>query len=180
MAGRDEPVHSPDPVEIGTERFLLRELTEADATERYLGWLSDPDGSRYIVASGQVGGLEDLRRYIRDRRGRPDVLFLGIFDRRDMAHIGNIKFEPIDGKRGYAVMGILIGQAEWRGRGVAGEVLAASARWLGEHLGVSEILLGVDGENTPAIRAYERTGFVAGVSPHLQAKPGCVVMTWRP
>jgi len=58
-------------------------------------------------------------------------------------------------------MGILIGEPDWRGRGVAREVIAASARWLHEHRGVSRVLLGVEKENEAALAAYLRAGFRA-------------------
>lgn len=81
------------------------------------------------------------------------MLFLGIFERATQRHIGNIKFEPVDRQAGYAVFGILIGDADFRGKGVVAEVIAASSVWL-KWQGLREIVLGVDMDNEPAIRAY--------------------------
>ena len=53
-------------------------------------------------------------------------LFLGVFEKVTNKHIGNIKYDPIDSESKVAVMRILIGDPEWRGRGVAEEVLSAS------------------------------------------------------
>lgn len=142
-----------------TERFTLRPLTEADATERYLSWLASDETRRYILSAGASSTLDDLRAFILARSGRPDVLFLGIFERESGTHIGNVKYEPIDSESGNAEMGILIGEPAWRGRGVAGEVIGASARWLHDNRGISRILLGVEKENTPALTAYARAGF---------------------
>ena len=74
-------------------------------------------------------------------------------------HIGNIKYEPIDIEEHQATMGILIGEENWRGRGVATEVINKSAIWLQENLTINKILLGVDVGNIGAIRAYEKSGF---------------------
>jgi len=166
-------------IEIRTERFRLRELQEADATERYLSWLRDGATARHIVAAADTADLAHLRSYVRERAGRSDVLFLGIFDGDTGLHIGNLKFEPIDSRLGYAIMGILIGDTAYHGRGVAGEVLAASARWLQANRGINEIVLGVSPDNVAAIRAYEKTGFVVAGSPHL-VKPagGAITMCW--
>lgn len=146
-------------VSIRTPRFLLRELRDTDVTERYLGWFADPVTQRYITASDRMQGLADLRAYLAERLGRDDVLFLGIFVHESGQHVGNIKYEPVDPGAGTAVMGILVGEEDWRGRGVAGEVLEASAAWLREHRGIRRILLGVERDNAPAVKAYERVGF---------------------
>lgn len=166
-------------IEIRTERFRLRELQVEDATERYLGWLRDGSTSRHIVAAADTADLDRLRSYVRERAGRADVLFLGIFEAVTGLHIGNIKYEPVDSELGYAIMGILIGDTAYHGKGVAGEVLAASARWLQANRGIGEIVLGVSPDNTAAIRAYEKAGFVVAPSPHI-AKPagGAVTMRW--
>jgi ribosomal-protein-alanine N-acetyltransferase len=160
-------------VEILTERFRLRSLQESDASERYLSWMQDPAARRYIVAAATTRELADLRDYVRERVGRDDVLFLGIFEKDSELHIGNLKFEPIDVRTGEAVMGILIGDPAWRGKGVTTEVLGESGRWLKQHRGIRRIMLGVEQDNTAAIRAYERVGFVVSGS-----KPGGITMTW--
>ena len=164
---------------IETPRFLLRPLSAGDATEQYWGWLQDDAARKYITAATQTAGLEDLRRFIDDRRNRADVLFLGIFAKATGMHIGNIKYEPIDQQAGYAVMGVLIGETSFRGQGVTAEVLDASARWLHAHRGIREIVLGVHEENAAAIRAYEKVGFIRAATPHIpRPLAGTVTMVW--
>jgi ribosomal-protein-alanine N-acetyltransferase len=167
-------------VEISSERFLLRELSEEDVTERYLGWLRDPDTLKYITAAAQTEGLQDLRLYVRDRIGRGDILFLGIFEKTTGTHIGNIKYEPVNSELGYAIMGILIGNPGYRGKGVGTEALIASAQWLKEHRGIKQILLGVDEENLAGVKSYEKAGFVVADTPYIQkCMPGQITMIWN-
>jgi aminopeptidase-like protein/RimJ/RimL family protein N-acetyltransferase len=165
---------------IHTDRFTLRPLTEADASERYLSWLADAEARRYIYSATRTPGVNDLRQYIADRAARTDVLFLGIFDNVSGTHVGNIKYEPVDPAKGYAVMGVLIGEPEFRGRGVTAEVLVASAQWLRDNSEIEEIVLGVDADNAPAIRAYERIGFKKMYTPHIpNPAPGTFTMCWK-
>ena len=138
----------------------MRPLTKADVTERYLGWLSNPSTSRFIETASDISGLHALENYVIEHSNRLDILFLGIFNVVSGEHIGNIKYEPIDLIQKYAVMGIMIGQPEWRGRAVALEVITESANWLNEFLDIKNIFLGVEKENINAIKAYERCGFV--------------------
>jgi ribosomal-protein-alanine N-acetyltransferase len=143
--------------EIFTERFILRPLNVNDVGENYAGWLSDNKTSQYITAKIN---LADLRQYVTKRSGREDILFLGIFLKESKLHIGNIKFEPVEFKLGYAIMGILIGESDWRGKGVAKEVIYASASWLHKNRNIKEIILGVNRSNNAAILAYQKIGFV--------------------
>ncbi len=155
---------------LDTARFVLRPLMLDDANARYLSWFGDA-GAVHIEAQKTTRSLDDLRAYVADKIGRPDVVFLAIIDRATRQHVGNIKFEPVDREQGYTVFGILIGEPAFRGKGLAAEVIAASGAWLKEQ-GVSEILLGVAVTNNAAIRAYEKAGFRIGTTPHLPELDG--------
>jgi len=148
-----------ESVIIPTERFILRSLTAADATQRYANWFDDPDLASHINAARSPHEVSDLRHYIIDKLRNPSVLFLGIFLRGDNLHIGNLKFEPVDIRERHAVSGIMIGDRHWRGKGVAKETLEASAIWLNTVLGIEELALGVTHDNIAAQRAYLKAGF---------------------
>ena len=150
---------------LDTERFHLRALTVDDVTERYVDWIRDTAEHISVTSPRPARELPELRDYVRARIGRDDVLFLGIFDKATGVHIGNLKFEPIDTARKFAVMGILIGAREYRGKGVAAEVLTAASTWLRDHFGINQIVLGVSVRNPGAIHAYEKVGFELAETP---------------
>lgn len=165
---------------IETARFFLRDLTEADVTPRYLHWFTDPDARANISVAKRTQTLEDLRAYVVPRLSREDILFLAIVDKASGLHIGNVKYEPVDRARGYAVMGLLIGEPAFRGRGVATEVLTASGEWLREQHGIRQIVLGVHRDNVAAIRAYEHVGYRVertALLPHLTGDALSMVWT---
>lgn len=147
---------------ITTERLLMRPLTVEDATERYLSWFSGPGAGR-ITASKTTQALADLEEYIRAHASREDVLFLGIFEQETGYHIGNLKYEPVlpDGR---AVLGIFLGDETARGKGYAGEAIAAANRWLKDFKNVRTVVLGVEADNEQAIRAYKKLGFCVSES----------------
>ncbi|WP_372766425.1 GNAT family N-acetyltransferase [Pseudoalteromonas sp.] len=140
---------------INTERFLLRTLTVDDASERYLSWFQDVTTRQFIAQRAE--SLAQLQQYIQEKEQASNCLFFGIFNEGE--HLGNIKYEPIDVVRREATMGILIGDNAWRGKGVAGEVISATAQYLSRHLAIDSILLGVEHENVAAINAYRKLGF---------------------
>lgn len=149
---------------ISTNRFNLKSLSISHVTDRYAAWLNDPLANQFI---SEKLSLTDLQKYVAVRLNREDILFLGIFNKVDELHIGNIKYEPIDFERNYAIMGILIGDAAWRGKGVASEVILASASWLHKNKGIKHIILLVNKSNIAAIRAYQKIGFIEKTSKYL-------------
>ena len=166
---------------IQTARFLMRSLVEADATDGYRAWFSDPEIRRHIQYAREKVTLPGLRKYIADRATRDDVLFLGIFDQDTGIHIGNVKFEPIDQRRSLAVLGVLIGAREWRNRGVAQETIPPACAWVRANHGVSRFLLGVARDNRPAAAAYERIGFrTTDDFPDIVHGSTALTMVWEP
>jgi [ribosomal protein S5]-alanine N-acetyltransferase len=155
------------PIVLTTERFLLRQLSVNDVTETYLGWLDDAETKKWISSASTTEKLMELKKYVLHRVAREDICFLGIFDRKNQLHIGNIKYEPVNAELGYAIMGILIGNVNYRGKGVFEEVFKASASWLKEHRNISEILLGVQNKNISAVHAYRKVGFKETQSPFI-------------
>lgn len=141
-----------------TERFILRILTPELVSESYLSWFSDQEASRHIYYAKNKVTIESLKQYVLEKLNSEDTLFFGIFDKKNHEHLGNIKYEPIDLKMGYAVMGVMIGNQDWRGRGVFSEVDQVLNLEL-KKLGVQTIYLGVDKENISAIKAYNKSGF---------------------
>jgi [ribosomal protein S5]-alanine N-acetyltransferase len=144
---------------INSDRFIIRFLEENDVTEKYLNWLSDSEAKKYIVAAKKQNDLDSLRSYVRKNFESNSTYFFGIFDNNNKFHIGNIKYDEINLRLGYTKMGILIGDPEYRGKGVAVEVLLKTMAWIREQ-GIRTVFLGVDENNKNAINAYEKAGFV--------------------
>ena len=146
-----------DIIEITTQRFLLKQLITDDISDRYLSWLNIQENP-YIEYGKNHSTIEELKVYVSEREKERNVLFLGIFT-KEKIHIGNIKYEPIDFKRKTATMGILIGDKDWRGKGVAIEVIKASAHYLNSMYGVTTIFLGVNPNHQLAVSVYKKIGF---------------------
>ena len=169
-----------EPIHIQTERFLLKTLKEEDVSARYLGWLNNEEVRSFITAAKRTSTLSSLREYVRTHSARPDTLFLGIFGKDNNLHVGNIKYQPVDSQKGYAVMGILIGDPAYRGLGVASEAIKESAIWLKRHRNINQIVLGVHKKNEAGIRAYKKAGFQIASTPHIpMSADNVATMIWK-
>ena len=162
---------------IKTNRFILRPININDANERYSEWLSNPKTSKFISVRPN---LKELKDYVRKKIAKRDILFLAICTIEDKLHIGNIKYDPIDIKNKYALMGILIGDQSWWGKGAASEIITASAKYLKDKYFIDEIILGVKETNTSAIKAYKKIGFGFCSSKYIeQNKDSSLTMTLK-
>lgn len=142
---------------IGTLVYL-RPITLADVTERYCSWLNDPRVTRYLETHSST--MSQLSQYVRDRIDNPDVRFWGIFDNITNEHVGNLKFEPINWKECHTILGIMIGDERYWGRGISSEITRLVSDYAFRVLGLSEVRLGVLVENIPAWKSYLRAGFI--------------------
>lgn len=139
------------------ERVSLQIMEETNATACYNAWLNDPVVNQYLETRETTS--DDLRRYIHEKLVGDSCLFFGIFWKETHQHIGTVKLEPIDFEKGYAIMGILIGEKSFWGRGIATEVTNLLVDYAFHTLGLHELRLGVLEDNIPARRVYEKCGF---------------------
>lgn len=138
---------------LETANYLLRPLGPEHATERYLGWLRDPDISRTLETDGATQTLESIAAYIASHDGRVRFLF-GIFT-RDGILIGthSFRWHPKD-KR--ATVGVMIGDKAHWGRAVPLETRARLLDWAFDELGCNKVEAGCYSINMPAIYNFKR------------------------
>lgn len=143
---------------LRTSRLILRTLTAADATDRYLGWMRDPETTRYLEARLVDHDLASLLAYIEACNGDSRVLLLGIC-LADGRHIGNIKLGPIDRYHGHASLGLLIGERECWGQGYATEAIVRLTTYAFADLGLQKITAGCYASNVGSARAFLKAGW---------------------
>ncbi|MCZ8344741.1 MAG: GNAT family protein [Leptospira sp.] len=169
-----------DNIQIHSSRFYCRRLTTKDATIKYLSWLENENSATYIATAKQTNTLSDIREYILEKNKADDTLFLAIISNEDHEHIGNIKYDNINYSTKSAIMGILIGEERFRGKGVAQEIIEATAKWLKENLQILNIFLAVNRMNLPAIKAYEKIGFLTVTTDEFKVQSkDAIPMVWR-
>lgn len=142
---------------IKGENIFLKKLTLEDASEEYCGWLNDPEVNKNLVTK-KISSIQ-LEEYINGKNNSAKCLLLGIFDRINNKHIGNIKLEPIEFQEKKAVIGVLIGNKNYWGRGAATEAVKLAKEYAFGELNLSELSLGVFPDNKAAIKVYEKNGF---------------------
>jgi len=133
-------------------RLYLRPLTASDATEQYMGWLYDPEVTRYLeVRHNPPASIQELEEYI---ESEPGQLFWAIILKDGGQHIGNIKV-------GYSNdVGILIGEKDKWGKGYGSEAIRLLTRHALTELGFPFLWAGCNIHNIASWRAFARAGWV--------------------
>ncbi|PTD28003.1 GNAT family N-acetyltransferase [Sphingomonas fennica] len=104
------------PVHIETNGYVLRSLTPADVTPRFVEWLNGPGMLAGLNLAALNFDLEGLRRFVAGFDGLHNH-FIGIFDRENGLLVG---FYTIDVDLTHKVGNITtgIGETAYHGRGV--------------------------------------------------------------
>lgn len=144
---------------VESNSYQLRQLNFEDNLNDYLYWMQTPSNNQFILSASPDYDLFQLKQFIKTCNNRADVVLLGIFTKVENLHIGNIKFDEINFQIKTATMGILIGNESYRGKGVAREVIIASAAWLQDKFCIETLRLGVSKDNVSALRLYLKLGF---------------------
>jgi RimJ/RimL family protein N-acetyltransferase len=145
---------------IKTPNFTLKTLNSSDNLDLYLSWMRNVTNNEFILTCCESYSLEELKLFIERNNSISETILLGIFENKTKKHIGNIKYSEINQLTNSARMGILIGQSEWRGKGVGQEVISSSVEWLKKQFSIKRVTLGVDIDNVAAINLYNKLGFI--------------------
>ncbi len=140
--------------------YKLRELERCDM-ERINTWRNDP----YLIAClgapyRYINEDVDKAWYDKYLNTRSNSVRCAIVDERDDEILGLISLLDIDSINRSAALHIMIGGAENRGKGVGTFAVKAMIEHAFLNLNLRRIELGVLETNLPAIRLYEKTGFV--------------------
>lgn len=144
------------PVVVETEHYRLRSLTDADATDVYVGWWNDPEIQASLGFPARNWTRAQAAAHIRKFNNRTSF-HLGIFPRDRSEPVGffTIFLESPQ----LARTNVVIGDKAFWGRKVVLEVREKAFDFVFETLGVEKIYGQVDARNFPAIFNYKAQGF---------------------
>lgn len=145
-------------------RINTRTFRESDL-EKMKAWVFDPEIKKNFRFTAHVKGDDVLKKFIRnqiDRKPADGFINLVLFDKSDpkKTYIGSVGLKNIDLENQNAELTIVIGDKNYRGRGFGQEALFIICKYGFKKLKLHKIFLHVTSHNKPAIKAYEKFGFV--------------------
>ncbi len=145
------------PVNLTTERFLVRSLVPADACDRWCDWSADPDIMDPLNVPVRRASKDELMRYI--ARFDNDIGYLmGVFTKAMSLYIGFYMIE-VNKMHATANVNLVIGDKTYWGKGVVNEVRAALLDEFFERRGVEKAYGTPLARNFPAVFNYKAQGW---------------------
>jgi RimJ/RimL family protein N-acetyltransferase len=135
--------------------LYLRELTDADVTDRYLGWFRDPEVTRFLEARNL--SREDVVRFINDGRGTRRFIY-AVCDRANDLHIGNVKID-VNWTHSAGELSIVIGDKTYWRRGCATRAVELLTEKAFSELGIRKLRAGLYADNHGSRKCFERAGW---------------------
>ena len=143
-------------LKLETERFKLRSLSIADATDTYISWWNDAEVQEGLGGKPRGWGKVQAQRHIAKFNNRNNF-HLGIFCKEDELHIGFIAVFLEAAQ--VAKTNSVIGNKEFWGQGVVLEVRDRVLQFLFEDLETFKVVGQVDARNISSVFNYKAQGF---------------------
>ncbi len=141
-------------------RIYLRPMEMPDLKGPYFDWLNDYEVTRFLETGSFPTTRATLRHYLESVARHPENVMLAILDKKTGTHVGNIKLGPIHPIHRRGDVGIMIGDKKFWGKGYGSEAIALIVEYGFKRLNLHKITLGVYADHTPAVRVYQKLGFV--------------------
>jgi ribosomal-protein-alanine N-acetyltransferase len=145
---------------IQGSKILLEPFSHKYINDNYLSWMNDEDTTKFIQKAKKNTKLEDLYLFANKMISSDTDYFFAILLKKNLEHVGNVRLGPIDFKSMKSNFGILIGSKNYRGCGIGTEALKLIKEFGFGYLKLKQIIFPVVEDNLPAIRLYEKAGFV--------------------
>jgi RimJ/RimL family protein N-acetyltransferase len=144
---------------IEGERVVLKNITMADCTEKYVSWLNDNEVNSFLESRLSVQTLETVKSFVLNIIESSDNYMFVIIHKEKQEHIGNIKIGPIHPVYKNAFVGYLIGDKKYWGKGMASEAVYLTAKFCFDVLHLHKVNAGVIAPNVGSIKILEKLGF---------------------
>ena len=132
---------------------------------KYYQWITDIDVVRYIGRNELLTGItfSEAERYVQELWDNKFCTFLAVYHTASNSFIGTAKINFINEqgrKNGIADIGIMIGERNYWGKGLASDILRTACRFAFEKMHARKLTAGAMSPNIAVIMAFKRIGFI--------------------
>ncbi|MBT5398930.1 MAG: GNAT family N-acetyltransferase [Lentimicrobiaceae bacterium] len=146
-------------ISFESDRLSLKELTVENVSANYISWLNDNEINQYLESRFHKHSFADVEKFVKDMSQESSNVLLGIFIKKNMKHIGNIRIGPIDRNHNTASIGLLIGDKDEWGKGYASEAIQSVTKFSFEKLNLIKISASCYESNIGSKKAFEKSGY---------------------
>jgi len=141
------------------EDIYIELLSAENATKEYAFWMNDPDVYQFLESRWKQVSISDLESYITSVNDGKNNFLFGVFDKKDARHVGNIKIGPVNHVHRHGDIGVIIGDKNYWGRGVATKAIALICEFAFNDLNLNKVIAGMYENNIGSYKAFVKNNF---------------------
>ena len=153
----------PEETRLAGKLATLVPFTETHGRRAaYASWLRNPDIVKTLnLPSYLESPISDdgVRDYYQTMISSPTDFFLAIMLNKNDRFIGTAKAGHIDFFAGHADIGVMIGDKNLWGKGIATDCLRALAKYMFGEINLRRLTAGVMANNPSMVRVFQKLGF---------------------
>lgn len=136
--------------------YLTKFRKDKEALEIYQGWMHDRTINKWFGQNNRFMSIKEIEEWAVENYNKP--YHFSIVNKLNEELIGRIKLSYIGSNR--YTLGICIGNKNSRNKGLGTEAINRLVDFAFEDLAANSIELTVIKDNLPAIKCYEKCGFI--------------------
>ena len=144
---------------IGERTYLSPKSTSDEAVQKFTEWMNDFQITDYTARSGQIITLSKEIEWLENSAKNTENKSFDIIDIKDDKLIGTIGLEHFDWIARSAVLGIFIGDKDFRNNGYGTEAINLLIEYGFKYLNLHSIKLSLLSVNERAHKCYLKCGF---------------------
>lgn len=142
---------------VGDRIYLSPRSMDEEDTEKFTEWLNDFEVTDYTGRSGLLMSLEGEKKYLSEN-SNPEATFAIVTLEEDKL-IGTVGLENINNINRSAVLGIFIGDKDYRSKGYGTEAIRLLLDFGFNYMNLHSIKLNLLSANERAFKCYSKCGF---------------------
>ena len=148
----------PPIVTVAGDRVALGPMVR-DLIPRYQAWINDVETLKYLANVNRPLTLDEETAWYDGLSKQSDMVAFTIYALPDHLPVGIVNLLHIDHGNRRCELGIMIGEAEMRGKGLGSESVRLAVDYAFHVLNLHSVMLEAYEYNLAGIKAYTRAGF---------------------
>lgn len=141
------------------EKIYLRNIEMKDISDKYLGWLNDPEVNQYLETRFISQSIAVIQEFVAAQINSKDSYLFAVIDKVTGEHVGNVKLGAINKFHLTAEVSLMIGEKKCWGKGFGTEAYRLLVSLAFGTLGLFKCTLGVYKSNAGSLKIAQNAGF---------------------
>jgi RimJ/RimL family protein N-acetyltransferase len=143
-----------------SKRLYYKTLKVDDVSDAYVAWMNDREINKFLESRFLNHTRKSISNFVHEAENNPFVDLFGIYDRTTNVHIGNIKVDYTNRCHNRGDIGLIIGEKNFWGKGLATEAIREITLYGFNDIGLDKISAGCFESNIGSLKAFKNVGYV--------------------